>query len=69
MLGIISSSPCEAVKVVLKAPACNAPCMAPAAPPSLCISATSGTVPQMFLRPAACHSSAHSAMVDEGVIG
>jgi len=35
MLGIISSKPCEAVKVVPKAPACNAPCNAPDAPPSL----------------------------------
>ena len=35
MLGIISSKPCEAVKVVPKAPAWSAPCSAPAAPPSL----------------------------------
>ena len=69
MLGIISSRPWEAVKVVAKAPACNAPCMAPAAPPSLCSSETSGTVPQMFLCPAVCHSSAHSPMLDDGVIG
>ena len=48
MFGIISSRPCDAVKVVARDPACNAPCMAPAAPPSLCISITVGTVPQML---------------------
>ena len=32
MLGIISSRPCEAVKVVVRAPACNEPWTAPAAP-------------------------------------
>ena len=42
---------------------------APAAPPSLCISTTVGTVPQMFGFPFADHSSAHSPMFEEGVIG
>jgi hypothetical protein len=69
MLGIISSRPCEAVKVVARAPACKAPCSAPAAPPSLCISITVGTVPQMFFFPLAAHSSAHSPMLDEGEMG
>src|SRR5512136_765548 len=69
MLGIMSSSPCDAVNVVVRAPACSAPCTAPDAPPSDCISVTCGTVPQMFLRPLADHSSAHSPMFDEGVIG
>ncbi len=46
MLGIISSRPCDAVKVVPKAPACNAPWTAPAAPPSDCISVTSMMSPQ-----------------------
>ena len=46
-----------------------APWIAPAAPPSLCISTTSGTVPQMFVLPPADHSSAHSPMALEGVIG
>ena len=55
MLGIISSRPCDAVNVVASAPACSAPCTAPAAPPSLCISTTAGTVPQRFGRPAAAH--------------
>ena len=45
MLGIISSRPCEAVKVVHMAPPWSAPCMAPAAPPSDCISTTVGTWP------------------------
>ena len=45
MFGIISSRPCDAVNVVASAPLCSAPCSAPAAPPSLCISTTAGTVP------------------------
>src|SRR5215471_4202052 len=69
MLGSISSKPCDAVKVVVSAPDCSAPCTAPAAPPSLCISCTTGTLPQMLDTPFADHSSASSAMVDEGVIG
>jgi len=69
MLGIISSRPCDAVKVVVIAPDCSAPCTAPAAPPSLCICCTTGTLPQMFGVPAAAHSSASSAIVDDGVIG
>ena len=69
MFGSISSRPCDAVKVVVSAPDCSAPCTAPAAPPSLCISCTTGTLPQMFLMPSADHSSASSAMVEDGVIG
>src|SRR5439155_26540368 len=69
MLGIIRSRPCEAVKVVASAPAWRAPCTAPAAPPSDCISTTSGTLPQMFVRPCVDHESASSPMVEEGVIG
>ena len=69
MLGSFSSKPCEAVKVQVSAPACSDPCTAPAAPPSLCISTTCGTMPQMFLRPLADHSSESSPIVDEGVIG
>ena len=42
MSGSISSRPCDAVNVVASAPACRAPCSAPAAPPSLCISITCG---------------------------
>jgi hypothetical protein len=55
MLGIISSRPWLAVKVVLSDPACSAPCTAPAAPPSLCISITFGTVPQRFALPSDDH--------------
>ena len=69
MLGIINSRPCEAVKVVVRAPACSAPCTAPAAPASLCISTTTGTVPKAFLRPAAAQASGSSPSPDEGVIG
>ena len=38
ILGIINNKPCEAVNVVVSAPACSEPCIAPAAPPSDCIS-------------------------------
>jgi hypothetical protein len=69
MLGIISRSPCDAVKVVESDPACKAPCNAPAAPPSLCISITVGTVPQILVFCSADHWSAHSPMLDDGVIG
>lgn len=69
MLGIMSSRPCDAVNVVASAPACSAPCTAPAAPPSDCISATCGTVPHRFGVAAAAHSSACSPIADEGVIG
>jgi len=54
-LGIISSRPCEAVNVVVSDPVCSAPWTAPAAPPSLCISITSGMVPQTFFFPSADH--------------
>ena len=66
MLGSISSRPCDAVKVVQSAPAISAPCRAPAAPPSLCISTTSGTVPQRLGCPAADQASASSPIVVEG---
>jgi len=69
MLGIISSRPCEAVNVVPSAPPCSAPCRAPAAPPSLCISTTTGVPPNRFGRPWLDHSSASSAIADDGVIG
>ena len=48
-------SPCDAVKVVVSDPVCNAPCAAPAAPASLCISMTMGTLPQIFLTPSEAH--------------
>ena len=69
MLGIISSKPCDAVKVVVKAPACSEPWTAPAAPASLCISTTLGIVPKMFFRPAAAQASGISPRFDDGVIG
>jgi hypothetical protein len=69
MFGIISSRPCDAVNVVVSDPPCNDPCSAPAAPPSLCISTTVGTPPQTFGRPLLDHSSASSAIGEEGVIG
>ena len=69
MFGIISSSPWLAVNVVASPPASSAPWTAPAAPPSLCISMTDGTVPQAFKRPSAAQASASSAIVDDGVIG
>ena len=69
MFGIISSRPWDAVNVVASAPLCRAPCSAPAAPPSLCISTTVGTVPHTFGWPLLDHSSASSAMGEDGVIG
>ena len=69
MLGIIRSRPCDAVNVVDRAPPCSAPCMAPAAPASDCISMTVGIVPHTFGRWCADHSSASSAIVELGVIG
>ena len=55
MLGIMRSRPCEAVYVVVSAPAAKEPCTAPAAPPSDCISHTFTVVPKMFFLPAADH--------------
>ncbi len=46
--------------MVVSVPACRAPCTAPAAPPSLCISMTDGTEPQILGWPADDHWSAHS---------
>src|SRR2546422_3005669 len=69
MFGIISNKPCDAVNVVASDPVCNAPCTAPAAPPSLCISTTWGTVPQTLGTPSEDHWSAHSPMGEEGVMG
>ena len=69
MFGIISSSPCDAVNVVDSAPPWRAPCSAPAAPPSDCISITVGISPYTFAWPRDAHSSASSAIVELGVIG
>jgi hypothetical protein len=69
MLGSMSSRPCDAVKVVASVPFSSAPCRAPAAPPSDCISTTCGTEPHRFVRPAALHASADSPIADDGVIG
>ena len=69
MFGIISRRPCDAVNVVPRAPFWSAPCRAPAAPASDCISMTSGTLPHRFGRSAADQSSQCSAICDAGVIG
>ena len=69
MLGIMSSRPCEAVKLPDSAPLCRAPCRAPAAPASDCISTTSGTTPHRFGFPAAAQPSAASPIGEDGVIG
>ena len=69
MLGIISNNPCEAVKVVVKAPAAREPCTVPAAPASDSISTTLTVFPKMFFCPAADHWSTVSAIGEEGVIG
>ena len=69
MLGIISSKPWLAVKVVVRAPAAREPCTAPAAPASDCSSAILIGWPKRFFLPAAAHSSAVSPIGVEGVIG
>ncbi len=69
MFGTIRSSPWLAVKLVASAPDCTAPCSAPAAPASLCISETTGTAPQTFGRRSAIHASASSPIEDDGVMG
>jgi len=59
----------EEVKVE-SAAATSAPVKAaPAAPASLCISVTCGTVPHIFFLALADHSSECSPIGDEGVIG
>lgn len=57
------------MKVVVKDPAWSVPWTVPAAPPSDCISRTTGVTPQMFCLPSAAHASAFSPMFEEGVIG
>ncbi len=69
MSGIMRRRPWLAVKVVARTPSCKAPCKAPAAPPSDCISTTRGTLPKRLGRPWAAHSSESSAMGLEGVMG
>ncbi len=69
MLGNMSSRPCEAVKVLPRAPFWSAPCSAPAAPASDCISTTSGTTPHRLGFFAAAQSSACSAIGEAGVMG
>ena len=69
MFGTISSRPWLAVNVVARAPFCSAPCNAPAAPPSDCISTTSGVSPHRLGRPAEAQSSACSPIGVAGVIG
>ena len=55
--------------MLLSAPVWSAPWIAPAAPPSLCISMIDGTVPHKFFTPFADHASAHSPIGEAGVIG
>jgi len=69
MLGIISSRPWLAVKVVVRAPVCREPWTVPAAPPSDCISWTRGIAPHRLTFFSAAHWSANSPIGEEGVIG
>ena len=57
------------VKVVASAPVCSAPCTAPMAPASDCISTSVTVWPNMFSLPFADHTSVCSAMGEEGVMG
>merc|ERR1719247_3451126 len=69
MLGIMSKRPCDAVKVVHKAPPERAPCNAPADPNSDCIWRTLTVCPKTFLRPAVAYLSIVSPMLVDGEIG
>ena len=69
IVGIMRRRPWLAVNDVASAPFWTAPCSAAAAPPSDCISMTSGTEPQRFVRPAALQASASSPIAEAGVIG
>ena len=69
IFGIIKSKPCEAVNVVVSAPATKEPCTAPEAPPSDCSSFTEGMLPQRLVSPLALLASQISPIVEEGVIG
>ena len=55
--------------VVVSAPAASAPCTAPAAPASDCISFTSTGLPNTFFLPFAAQTSTAAGIGDEGVIG
>ncbi len=54
---------------MVTAPVCSAPWTAPAAPPSLCISTTLGSEPQMLRCPSEDQASDSSPIGEEGVIG
>ena len=69
MFGIISSRPCDAVNVVVRAPACKRAVDGAGRPRLALHFHHSGTVPKMFLRPAAAQASGNSPRPDEGVIG
>jgi hypothetical protein len=69
MFGTMRSSPWLAVNVEPRAPAWMAPCRAPAAPASDCISTTVGTSPQRFGRSVPLQASTASPIGDAGVIG
>ena len=69
IVGIISISPCDDVNEVAKLPASSAPCTAPAAPASDCISTNFTGWPNRFSLPLADHSSVFSAIGEDGVIG
>ncbi len=69
MFGIISKSPCDAVNVVVSAPATSDPCTAPAAPASDCISVTWSVWPNRFFLPWAAQASATSPIDELGVMG
>ncbi len=69
ILGIISSSPWEAVKVVQREPVVSEPCSAPATPASDCIWVTTGMEFQMFFCLTAAFESASAAIGEDGVMG
>ena len=68
ILGIISKRPCEAVNVVVRAPAASEPCTVPAAPASDCISVTFTVLPKYSFFLLLTTGQQHPHWV-EGVIG
>ena len=69
MLGIISSRPCDAVKVLVRAPACKRAVDRAGGPRFALHFDDVGHGAENFLRPAAAQASGISPKPDEGVIG
>ena len=69
MVGIISISPWEEVKLVASAPVSAAPWTAAMAPDSACISTRRTVCPNILSFPLADQTSVFPAIGDDGVMG